>query len=1306
MSTAPTASKPGLTVHHSVTNPTEPTHLGAKVDPAPPEETVAQARSKTTRFQRLNLTRYRTAHTSKPEQDADGPAQNTEEGMTVCPYLDTENAGHVLKKLDKTSRRVGTILVRNDGDTSRGSVAKTFDPHDLIHILDSQGDPMGSISKNLKAVSRAANYISSGGQTADSRYRCYVAFNTIIKIYSSLSVESQAVSDLLEGSHLALAQIYSAGIGKGTESPAVDINNDASMGELVLAVQCNPQSVQSNYALGKSTLIYYLHCIAASNKDDDPLAAANQQQEKQLATELRTAASHFFNTANARQKEIHNQEETGSAFFLAYINLLDQYPNDSSQVEKGLLQYVKKDPKTGYFLAKLYDWRAFQNLDEASSIGKSANIGKKTLLHLEKNPHLYKDFTPFRRQKLAGGIGVNLFKQGARKYGEAMIYLLSSVPSGLVSAYKAIVNIRLHSFAQSKSKKAAVMTETESILLWKHLDQHLESFQVTTNLGLYKEIAEFQDEIAKLKMATAAYKSSLETAGGAGDRVTHVMDEYIPALEGFLQNVGGQLLLQNQVKKKGKETLRDCVANQETALAAIISAGGDIWTNPQIPSSKQQLAASKLRDAMDVVNCHLTKIYESANNYMDELDAGKGKKNKAHGRLKPSDLKFFCELHVNACVDALQELPRDPKIVEGLPALASQDFVAALKDQIDQAWLAATETSDHGGGVSTTATQTVSGKKSHTATHLRASDGENASKELPSLQNAWEHDPAAVKVDGWDIPALKFGENSEVSTKTTVLKYIHTTIMRNTHSHEPDFSKNLFKKLEAQYSSSFHKVLEENQELWDTVKNPVSVNLQGKQYDFKSITTPAGVFLDPSLPEEKRITRGDKRGVGAHNRKQVDHVNNLWKTELHNSEDKVLFSAFRHGVLSSFNLTKKKIFASSRAELHSVIITDEVTDNYNKIATKRASYVQDLTRSEILQKLLSYRAFPTTMGEAYNHFMEDLVSAASKTAKDNMKNELLVTAWKNSNGPDHAGAEPMPLNILSIDLLTPEDLKKTLHVASKDKATPREMVEAQEDLFREIRDENKGKGSCEIQTEACNVSVSPNILSCCYGVNDLAVGATTGASGLQAFVPIHAQSINDPISQSISSMAKIIPSGKDSNEWKTAASDDNKSLDGIALRKIRLLQESTDVADKKKADLMVALIGQINHINENKLYQKLDNDGYKMVTRLAYLGYLLDCTVFFNCKSGKDRTAFMDAEVKAFAARVAITGKLPEVGEKLEDADMKTLVGDFHLKSGGLEVQRSCVGVPGGKVSKAIALPRMTLKQYALYSAGSKHVKS
>lgn len=87
-----------------------------------------------------------------------------------------------------------------------------------------------------------------------------------------------------------------------------------------------------------------------------------------------------------------------------------------------------------------------------------------------------------------------------------------------------------------------------------------------------------------------------------------------------------------------------------------------------------------------------------------------------------------------------------------------------------------------------------------------------------------------------------------------------------------------------------------------------------------------------------------------------------------------------------------------------------------------------------------------------------------------------------------------------------------------------------------------------------------------------------------------------------------------------------------------------------------------------------------MPSRILLLTHLLNGVSLSNCKSGKDRTGMLDAEVKFLAVRCKKYGAVPKVGAPLSDDDTE-LFQSLLLNSGSLEIQEYNTGLQGFKTS-------------------------
>ena len=498
---------------------------------------------------------------------------------------------------------------------------------------------------------------------------------------------------------------------------------------LLSALKCNPESIRSNYSVAKFLLQVSIQLSRQSEAPDFDQNLSAELADK--VTDLRKEARGCFAKADEQQRAGSGQRESGSAFFLTYLDLIETHQYNHAKIEKGLREYVKRNKGGGYFLVKLYDWRAFRHLSEADNIKKAIQVGKQTLSDFSNNTGQDGNAGLHGRRwnKLAGSIGINLFKQGAKKYKEAMVYLISSIPSGLVAAYEALTNLRAFFLAKSKPTES----QSDFLPLWAKLNGHIEACQGdVVNLGLHQEIAEFQDTRFILEKLLGEYDCTCAGAAGVGDSVSVVMHGYISALQDFLNGVGGQLLWQTQKKNLNSDSLRAGLAKQYSTLAALSGGMDDAFWDRAVAGApaKQPVLLRDMQGALTEMHRQMEHFNDVAEEYIGELEAGKNKAGKAQGRLDSSDLLSFCSLHVSACKGALRGLRAE----YGDLYIPDNCLADTIEDEIDEGFKSALHPEDMGDPAATLMEMNVSSTvkliiKTRTD-RLRASDGKGIAAEL------------------------------------------------------------------------------------------------------------------------------------------------------------------------------------------------------------------------------------------------------------------------------------------------------------------------------------------------------------------------------------------------------------------------------------------------------------------------------------------------------------------------------------------------------------------------------------------------
>jgi hypothetical protein len=132
---------------------------------------------------------------------------------------------------------------------------------------------------------------------------------------------------------------------------------------------------------------------------------------------------------------------------------------------------------------------------------------------------------------------------------------------------------------------------------------------------------------------------------------------------------------------------------------------------------------------------------------------------------------------------------------------------------------------------------------------------------------------------------------------------------------------------------------------------------------------------------------------------------------------------------------------------------------------------------------------------------------------------------------------------------------------------------------------------------------------------------------------------------------------------------------------------------------------QIKQMWADRSYNTDDGDVYKMMARLTVLTDLIGATAMFNCKSGKDRTGHLDAEVKMLASEIYYTHTVPSYGQL--STRRKEAFSQFALHSGNHEMQRYNTGFAGYKTFNVDSNLRRLRDEAVkkLYEAAAKNVE-
>ncbi|MDE1186628.1 MAG: inositol phosphate phosphatase SopB [Pantoea sp.] len=117
---------------------------------------------------------------------------------------------------------------------------------------------------------------------------------------------------------------------------------------------------------------------------------------------------------------------------------------------------------------------------------------------------------------------------------------------------------------------------------------------------------------------------------------------------------------------------------------------------------------------------------------------------------------------------------------------------------------------------------------------------------------------------------------------------------------------------------------------------------------------------------------------------------------------------------------------------------------------------------------------------------------------------------------------------------------------------------------------------------------------------------------------------------------------------------------------------------------------QLRDIFIKKSHHHDGGEPYKAAQRIAMLAYEIGAVPCWNCKSGKDRTGMLDAEIKREVISQHQGKPLSQPGRLQNKAD-KELFQNVLVNGGNAEVQVYNTSVAGNKVIKSLPLPGMNL---------------
>ncbi len=421
----------------------------------------------------------------------------------------------------------------------------------------------------------------------------------------------------------------------------------------------------------------------------------------------------------------------------------------------------------------------------------------------------------------------------------------------------------------------------------------------------------------------------------------------------------------------------------------------------------------------------------------------------------------------------------------------------------------------------------------------------------------------------------------------------------------------------------------------------------------KTVTTPVGHLFDQDTKDsigggwadivgnsldDYQKTDPAKRGrtisAGRNSHTTTEHLHgvNVARTEIIAGKD-TLFSGTRHATLSAYDMYPDNLKKMSNKRLEKIakdLLTQTLAQR--SISNPNASDLDkewNKATEDILPQQTSGSPAAVSDKEIRNFIKkatsdEKFCALLRRKAALNRAREVFLSEALGNPSMAQRIAANQPVHFNSVSLITPDPLRNFLArlIPSKyrrhDELTMRrEEARAWKDLQQEL-----DLGRCEINGKV----VMANIHSFSIGVNQLSL-------------------------QSGSKLSRALTSG-----WNTVEEDNRQALTALignpedvvkgtfdgqvseALAELvqRVQAEANEQARNDLIDQIEqvkTLAKQLAEMWESGNYRHSGDQPYKFAARVALLSSLMNGGTAFNCKSGKDRCAHLDLEVKLLAVQ-------------------------------------------------------------------------
>ncbi|WP_419536337.1 inositol phosphate phosphatase SopB [Endozoicomonas sp.] len=265
------------------------------------------------------------------------------------------------------------------------------------------------------------------------------------------------------------------------------------------------------------------------------------------------------------------------------------------------------------------------------------------------------------------------------------------------------------------------------------------------------------------------------------------------------------------------------------------------------------------------------------------------------------------------------------------------------------------------------------------------------------------------------------------------------------------------------------------------------------------------------------------------------------------------------------------------------------------------------------------------------------------------------------------------INLASTSLVTPDPIRR----GAKSEAR---MLQEQVDAFRELGAKQPLKLTVvDSDGEPVTIRVTFKMALFNFGVNKGAQGTFSGVvGGWKTSDKLNKEGLNTLIgSTDQHTVGGIVADYLAQQKQKMVTLNTQLTAPYLSRSQKQEIHEHLEVMYLKRKAIL-QLVAQIRNIFNNKEHHYEKHDAYKLPARISLLTSLIEGVPLSNCKSGKDRTGMLDAEIKLLATQIERYGEVPQPGQPIPQLDAE-LFRDILLNSGNLDIQKLNTGAEGYK---------------------------